>query len=99
MWTAANANSGACTIQINATGTVYNLYGLAGIALQGGEIVASGKCKAIYNGTQFVLEYCTGGAFQVAAAVQSQQAITLLQATALASLGTPSYLLMAQGII
>jgi hypothetical protein len=99
IWTAANANSGASTVQINGTGTVYNLYGLAGIALQGGEIVANGECKAIYDGTQFVLEYCTGGAFQVADAVQSQQAITLLQATALASLGTPSYLLMAQGII
>jgi hypothetical protein len=72
---------------------------MGGIALQGGEIIASGECKAVYDGTWFVLEYCTGGAFQVANAVQSQQAITLLQATNLASVGTPSYLLMAQGII
>ena len=79
MWSAANANTGASTIQINATGTVYNLYGLAGIALQGGEITASGECKAIYDGTQFVLEYCTGGAFQVADATQSQQAVSYSQ--------------------
>ena len=85
MWTAANANSGACTIQINATGTVYNLYGLAGIALQGGEIISNGECKAIYDGTQFVLEYCTGGALQVGTANQSQQAVVYSQLSSVPS--------------
>lgn len=99
MWSAANANTGASTVQINATGTIYNLYGFAGIALQGGEIGASGKCKAVYDGTKFVLEYCTNGALQIATAVQSQQAITLNQANIIVSTGVPPLLLMAQGII
>jgi len=99
MWTAANANTGASTIQINAVGTVYTLYGLAEISLQGGEIVSNGECKAVYNGTQFVLEYCTGGALQIADATQSQQAITLNQANTIVAAGVPPLLLMAQGII
>ena len=99
MWSAANANTGASTIQINATGTVYNLYGFAGISLQGGEIVASGKCKAVYNGTQFILEYCTGGALQIVNAINSQQASSLNQVTSLISISVPPLLLMAQGII
>ena len=99
MWSAANANTGASTIQINGTGTVYNLYGFAGIALQGSEIVVSGKCKAIYDGSQFVLEYCTGGALQISNAIKSQQAITLNQANIIVSTGVPPLLLMAQGII
>ena len=99
MWSAGNANTGASTIQINGTGTVYNLFGMGGIALQGGEIIATGKCKAIYDGTRFVLEYCTNGSLQIANAVQSQQAITLNQANSIVSAGVPSFLLMAQGII
>jgi hypothetical protein len=99
MWSAANANTGASTIRINATGTIYNLFGMGSIALQGGEIVANGECKAIYDGTQFVLEYCTGGAFQVADAVQSQQALTLNQANTIIAASVPPLLLMAQGII
>lgn len=99
MWSAANANTGASTIQINGTGTVYNLYGFAGISLQGGEIVASGKCKAVYNGTQFILEYCTGGALQIVNASNSQQASSLNQVTSLISISVPPLLLMAQGII
>jgi hypothetical protein len=99
IWTAANANSGASTVQINGTGTIYNLYGLSGIALQGGEIVAGGECRAIYDASRFVLQYCVSGSLQIADAVNSQQAISLGQATILASSGTPSYLLMAQGII
>jgi hypothetical protein len=99
MWSAANANTGSSTIQINGTGTVYNLYGFAGISLQGGEIVASGKCKAVYNGTQFILEYCTGGALQIVDAINSQQASSLNQVTSLISISVPPLLLMAQGII
>jgi hypothetical protein len=79
IWTAANANSGASTLQINGTGTVYNLFGMGGIALQGGEIVASGQCKAIYDGTRFVLEFCKGGALQIADAINSQQAVAYSQ--------------------
>jgi hypothetical protein len=99
MWSAANANTGASTLQINGTGTIYNLYGFANIALQGGEIVASGECKAIYDGARFVLEYCTGGALQIADAVQSQQALTLNQANTIIAASVPPLLLMAQGII
>ena len=99
MWSAANANTGASTIQINGTGTIYNLYGFAGISLQGGEIVANGECKAVYNGTQFILEYCTGGALQIVDAINSQQASSLNQVTSLISISVPPLLLMAQGII
>lgn len=99
MWSAANANSGASTLQINGTGTVYNLYGFAGISLQGGEIVANGECKAVYDGTRFVLEYCTGGALQIVDAINSQQASSLNQVTSLISISVPPLLLMAQGII
>jgi hypothetical protein len=99
MWSAANANSGASTLQINGTGTIYNLYGFAGISLQGGEIVANGECKAVYNGTQFILEYCTGGALQIVDAINSQQASSLNQVTSLISISVPPLLLMAQGII
>ncbi len=80
IWTAGNTNTGASTVQINGTGTVYNLYGFGGIALQGGEIIAGGDCKAIYDGTRFVLEYCTGGAsLQITNASKSQQAVSLSQ--------------------
>ena len=95
IWSASNANTGASTIQINGAGTVYNLFGMANLNLEGGEIIANGKCKAIYNGTEFVLEYCTGGALQIADAVNYQQAITIGQVLS----AVPSYLLYAQGII
>ena len=96
LWPAANSNSGASTVQINGAGTVYNLYGLGGVALQGGEIVANGVCAAVYDGTQFVLLYCTGGALQVGTATQNQQAVTYAQ---LQAAGAPQFLLFNAGVI
>ena len=90
IWTAGNTNTSASTVQINGTGTVYNLYGFGGIALQGGEIIAGGDCKAIYDGTRFVLEYCTGGAsLQITNASKSQQATSLSQVNALLATVVP----------
>lgn len=74
---AANANTGASTINVNGLGAVA-LVGQAGLPLQGGE-VAAGESAAIYNGTEFVLLWSAGGKKQTAAATGSNQAVSLGQ--------------------
>lgn len=70
---AAAANTGAATLNVNGLG-VKPILGLAHSALQGGEIVANGKCQVIWNAPldKFVLIECTGAAMQVAPAKESQ---------------------------
>lgn len=77
---AANANTGASTLNVNGLGA-QPLVGGAHSALQGGEIIANGKCQVVWNATlsSFVLIECTGGALQVAPATQSQHAVQLGQ--------------------
>lgn len=81
----AHTNTGASTLTVNA-GTSYPLLGTAQQALQGGEVFQGGFAAAEFNSSlsSYVLLYCTGGALQVANAVQSQQAITLAQANSFA---------------
>ncbi|QOT74848.1 gp53-like domain-containing protein [Cupriavidus basilensis] len=72
------ANSGASTLNVNSLGA-QPLVGGAHSALQGGEIVAGGKCQAVWRAdiSSWVLIECTGGALQVAAPVQSNHAVSL----------------------
>lgn len=72
---AITANTGASTIKINALAAV-PLVGGAHAALQGGEIIATGKCMCVYNASlsSFVLLECTGGALQVAPASKPNHA-------------------------
>lgn len=79
---AAAANTGATTINVNGLG-VKPVVGGANSALQGGEIVANGKCMVVYSASlsSFILIECTGAAIQVAPATQSQHSMQLGQAT------------------
>ena len=78
---AKTANNGASTLNVNGLGAI-PLVGGAHAALQGGEIVAGGKCMAIYKTSinSAILIECTGGAVQIAPATQSQHAMQLGQA-------------------
>ncbi|WP_431274232.1 hypothetical protein ACQ858_19570 [Variovorax ureilyticus] len=83
LWVKAKAaNTGATTIKVNALGTV-PVTGAGHAALQGGEIIANGRCQLIYSATlnAFVLVECTGAALQVAPATLSQHAMQFGQAT------------------
>lgn len=73
---AKTANNGASTLNVNGLGAI-PLVGGAHAALQGGEIVAGGKCMAIYKTSinSAILIECTGGAVQIAPATQSQHAV------------------------
>lgn len=73
---AAVANTGATTLNVNGLGAKAVIGG-AHSALQGGEIVANGKCMVVYNATlsSFVLIGCTGGALQVGVATQGAHAL------------------------
>ena len=77
---AKNANTGASTINIQGLGAI-PLIGGAHVALQGGEIIANGKCQIVYRAdiNSAVLVECTGGAVQVAPAQQASQAVPLSQ--------------------
>ncbi len=55
-FTTSNANTGASTINVNALG-VKNIVKLGALPLSGGEILASGINKVIYDGTNFVIDY------------------------------------------
>lgn len=81
---ATAANTGASTFAPNGL-AAKPIIGGAHSALQGGEITVGGKVELMYHLglTSWVLLGCTGGALQVGAAVQSNQAVTLAQATAL----------------
>lgn len=77
---AAATNTGATTLNVNGLGAS-PVVGAAHSALQGGEIIANGRCMVIWNATltSWVLIECTGGALQVAAGAQSNQAVNLGQ--------------------
>jgi hypothetical protein len=87
---ALTSNTGASTFSPNGL-AAKAIVGLAHAALQGGEIFATGTCTVVYSLTldKWVLISCSGGATQVAAATQSQHALSLGQANALyAGLGS-----------
>lgn len=77
---ASAANTGASTLAINGI-AAKPIVGGAHAALQGGEIIANGKCLVVWNATlnSFVLIECTGAALQVAPATQSGHALQLGQ--------------------
>jgi len=79
---ATHANTGASTITIGS-GPVINIIGMSGSALQGGEIALNSIVKCVYNGSQYVLVYSSGGAQTTADAAQSHQAIAWGQQGAL----------------
>ncbi|MFS8930938.1 hypothetical protein [Cupriavidus taiwanensis] len=72
---AANANTGASTLNVNGLGA-QPIVGLGHQPLQGGEIVA-GWCQVVWRAAinSWVLIRCTGGALQVAAPTQSNHAV------------------------
>jgi hypothetical protein len=81
LWFKANAsNTGATTLNVNALGAKA-VVGGAHAALQGGEIVAGGRCMVLWNLAlnSFVLIECTGAALQVGPATKSQHAVQLSQ--------------------
>lgn len=77
LWFKAKAaNTGATTLNVNGLGA-QPLVGAANVALQGGEIVANGKCLVVWDATisKWVLIECTGAALQVAPASASGHAL------------------------
>ncbi|WP_433867115.1 hypothetical protein [Ralstonia wenshanensis] len=81
LWFKAKAaNTGAVTLNVNGLGA-QSVVGGAHNALQGGEIIANGKCQVVWNATlnAFVLIECTGAALQVAPATKSQHAPQMAQ--------------------
>ncbi|WP_454907608.1 hypothetical protein [Variovorax gossypii] len=83
LWVKAKVtNTGATTLAVDAT-SAKPVVGLAHLALQGGEIIANGKCLFVYNATlaSWVLVYCTGAALQVIPSTKSQHAVQRDQAT------------------
>lgn len=82
---AANANTGASTLNVNGAGATA-INGSAG-ALQGGEIAAGGMYEFVLNGNSTVWELVAqqGGKLQVNSAAHSQHAISLSQSLAGAS--------------
>lgn len=83
---AANANTGACTLNWSGTG-VKTLQGMSG-ALQGGEILAGQTYDCVWSAglAAWVLVGQTGGALQVANAGRSQQSAALGQTLAAAGI-------------
>lgn len=77
---AAATNTGIATLNVNGLGA-RPIVGGAQSALQGGEIVANGRCMVIYSATlaSFVLIECTGGSKQVPAGTQPGHAVQLGQ--------------------
>jgi hypothetical protein len=95
---AAATNTGATTLNVNGLG-VKPVVGGAHSALQGGEIIANGKCLVVWNATlnSFVLIECTGAALQVAAGLQTNQALNLGQFPA--SIAANGYQRLPSGLI
>lgn len=77
---ALTPNTGASTLKVNALAAA-PLVGGAHAALQGGEIIATGKCMCVYNASlsAFVLLECTGGALQVASGTKPNHAAQVSQ--------------------
>ena len=99
-----NANTGASTYAPDGL-AAKPIYGLNLSPLQGGELPAGGVANMIYlvsaainsgNGAWILLE-CTGGALQVPAATQSNQAVNLGQFAA--SLSGNGYTKLPNGLI
>ncbi|HDR9065469.1 TPA: hypothetical protein QDA90_000724 [Burkholderia vietnamiensis] len=72
-------NTGASTFALDGSGTTFPIYGLAGIALQGGELVANGIAVMRFNSSlasngAWVLYHCSMGAQQIAPATKSSHA-------------------------
>jgi hypothetical protein len=94
LWVKAKAtNTGPTTINVDGHGAI-PVTGAAHQALQGGEIVANGRCQLIYSATlnSCVLIECTGGALQVAPATAGQHAPQMGQVAGVA--GSASNLTM-----
>ena len=83
---AANANTGASTLNVNSLGAIDIMYN--GAAMQGGEIVAGRDYTCVYDSTSshFELVAQGGGARPVAAAAASKQAVQLGQVANVAPL-------------
>ncbi len=87
VWFKAKAtNTGATTLNYGGLGA-QPVVGAAHSALQGGEIVANGKCVAIWNATinSWVLLECTGGAQQLGAGSYGVTPATGNRSTSLAT--------------
>ncbi len=81
---AKTANTGASTFSPNGL-AAKPILGLAGAALQGGELVAGSMCEVVYlqSADCWVLVQATGGRIQVPNGTQSRHAVTLSQVQAL----------------
>jgi hypothetical protein len=82
LWFQAGAsNTGTATLNVNGIGAK-TLVGGAHAPLQGGEIVAGGKCHVVWNAAlpAFVLLECTGAASQVAPGAKPAHAVQVAQA-------------------
>lgn len=77
---AAASNTGAATLNVNGLG-VKALVGGAHAPLQGGEIVAGGKCLVVWHAAipAFVLIECTGAAIQVGPGTKPAHAAQVAQ--------------------
>jgi hypothetical protein len=77
-------NTGASTFSPNGL-AAKPLVGLAGTALQGGELIANGTAGVVYSlaSDSWVLLYCSGGRLQIPNGTQSKHAVTLGQVQAL----------------
>ncbi|WP_168794685.1 hypothetical protein [Paraburkholderia aromaticivorans] len=94
------ANTGASTFALDGSATTYPIYGLAGSALQGGEMPANGIAVIRFNSTLvgWVLYHCSKGALQVPPAIASQHAVQFGQVAAIAGTARNlAALLTAQG--
>lgn len=75
----AASNTGACTITFNGL-TAVPLYGPNYQPLQGGELVGTGMINAVYNiSNRWIVLSKQAGAWPVATATQSNQAVNLSQ--------------------
>ncbi|WP_208508363.1 hypothetical protein [Variovorax paradoxus] len=77
---AANANSGAATLNFNGLGAA-PILGASHEALQGGEIVANGRCSVVWvaSSSSWVLQ-SSGGSQQIGLATQTKHAVRRDQA-------------------
>jgi hypothetical protein len=75
------ANTGASTFALDGSATTYPIYGMGGVALQGGELTVNGIAVVRFNSTLagWVLLGCGGAPLQVAAGTASKHAATVGQ--------------------
>ncbi|MBB5189611.1 hypothetical protein HNQ50_000321 [Silvimonas terrae] len=88
LWVKVKANNSGATTFTPNLGVIAAapVVGAAHAALQGGELVASGRALFVYRAdiTSWVLAECTGGAQQVAQATASSQAVQFGQVSGVA---------------